>query len=410
MMNSILKAFQETIHNLRSNFFQTMLSVLGIIIGVGALVAMLSLIDGLEAFAQDKIASKTSMETVVITNNNYKKVDGIHVKRDSIVRLTNEDRTALLEAMPNEVAGQLTATGSKIFKHPKTDSLLGVRYIASSFPMQEAEELEISFGRMLNAKDENAAVINGQLAMRLLDEGQDTSAVIGTSILIDEQSIEIVGVAKQKNGKPTDNLAAIFPISVLNNIEDAPLPNLILNFGNVEEVQEGKAFIESWVKERFADAAASIAVNSQEFWLEEMRKGFLMFRVVMGLLVGIAVIVGGVGVMNVLLMSINDRTPEIGIRKAVGANRKTILSQFLAESVAISIIGSAFGILLGITVAIIIAPLLSFIQPDLDFSAVLSFRTILTVGVIAVLTGILFGTYPARKAAGMDPVIAIQRN
>ena len=121
----------------------------------------------------------------------------------------------------------------------------------------------------------------------------------------------------------------------------------------------------------------------------------------MGLIVGIAVIVGGVGVMNVLLMSVTERTAEIGIRKAVGANRRNIIAQFLSESVAISMIGSFFGLLLGVLMALAVAPILTYIidESGLVFRAVFSFNTLLVVGVIAVLVGIIFGTYPARRAA-----------
>jgi len=113
--------------------------------------------------------------------------------------------------------------------------------------------------------------------------------------------------------------------------------------------------------------------------------------------------------MNVLLMSIAERTPEIGVRKAVGASRGTIIRQFLSESVAISFVGSFLGILLGMGVALIAAPVLNLFIDDLNFRAVFTLNTVLVVGVVALLIGILFGTYPARKAASLDPVEAIRR-
>ncbi|MGK0334513.1 MAG: putative ABC transport system permease protein, partial [Paraglaciecola sp.] len=138
-------------------------------------------------------------------------------------------------------------------------------------------------------------------------------------------------------------------------------------------------------------------------------EGITVFRWVMGFLIGIAVVVGGVGVMNVLLMSIAERTPEIGVRKAVGANRRTIIKQFLSEAVAISTIGSFFGVLLGMSVALIAAPILNMVVDDLEFRAVFSLNTVIVVSVVAVLIGVVFGTYPAQKAASLDPVEAIRR-
>lgn len=412
MLTAVVKAFLEALHNLRANFFQTILSVLGIIIGVGALVAMLSLIDGLEAFAQEQISSKTSLESIIVTSNTHQKVDDIRIRRDTVARLNMDDYTDLMEALPFDVAGQLTAMGSKVLQHPATDSMMGVRYMASSLPALEDVGLVATHGRLLDATDTEkaVAVVNGQMAVRLTGNSEDTSAVIGSHFDFAGQRIEVVGVAKSdQGGEEREGLSAHIPLGVLSAAEIEATPNLIINFNNVEEVQEGKTFIEDWANERFTNIEEPVTVNSQSFWLEEMRKGFLIFRLIMGLVVGIAVVVGGVGVMNVLLMSINERTAEIGIRKAVGANRKSILSQFLAESVAVSVIGSVFGVVLGILVAMGVAPLLNYIQPELNFSAVLTLRTILTVAVIAILTGIIFGTYPARKAAGLDPVVAIQR-
>ncbi|PHI20502.1 macrolide ABC transporter permease [Lewinellaceae bacterium SD302] len=412
MLNSVIKAFGEALHNLRTNFFQTLLSVLGIIIGVGALVAMLSLIDGLEAFARDKLAGNTSMETVAISSNTHRSVDDVLVKRDSVASLDMETGRALLADLPYDAEAQLMTGGSKLLRHPKTDSAMGVVFIGTTLPFLDADDLNLRFGRMLTEDDETegrqVAVVNGAMSLRLQGYGaKDTSAVIGQTFTFDDRELQVVGVVERAE---VPGLMTVLPLGLVGTQKTAVQPNMMINFASVEDVQEGKKFIEGWLDERYPGLEEPFNVSSQEFWLEEMRKGFLLFRIVMGLIVGIAVVVGGVGVMNVLLMSITERTAEIGIRKAVGANRGTILSQFLAESVAISVIGSIFGIILGISIALLVAPIFSMIQPELAFNARLSFSTILTVGVIAVVTGIIFGTYPARKAAGMDPVAAIQRS
>jgi ABC-type lipoprotein release transport system permease subunit len=411
-MSPLIKAFGEALHNLRSNFFQTILSVLGIIIGVGALVAMLSLIDGLEAFARTKIAGTTSIETVVVSSKTHRSVDEVRVLRDSITKLDLAAKRAVVTHLPYEVEGQLFSGGSELVRHPRTDSAMGVQYMGVSLPIVDPEDMDLRYGRLLKLEDEEqqkqVVVINGILAGRLMDaENKDTSSLIGSSFTMLDKQLEIVGVANTE--KPV-GLFALLPIELLKDAGKAAAPQLLLNFASVEDVQAGKAMVEEWLADEYAGADDPFQVISQEFWLEEMRKGFLLFRVVMGLIVGIAVVVGGVGVMNVLLMSITERTAEIGIRKAVGANRRTILSQFLAESVAISLIGSFFGILLGIAVAMLIAPILTLLMPELTFAAELSLGTILTVGIIAVITGIVFGTYPAKKAAGLDPVVAIQRS
>jgi ABC-type antimicrobial peptide transport system permease subunit len=174
-------------------------------------------------------------------------------------------------------------------------------------------------------------------------------------------------------------------------------------------VLAAQEFADGWLERRFAGLPDATETRTQQHYLKGLAEGVLVFRLIMGFIIGIAVVVGGVGVMNVLLMSIAERTPEIGVRRAVGASRSTIIRQFLSESVAISFVGCFFGILLGMGVALIAAPVLNLFIDDLNFRAVFTLNTVLVVGVVALLIGILFGTYPARKAASLDPVEAIRR-
>lgn len=114
--------------------------------------------------------------------------------------------------------------------------------------------------------------------------------------------------------------------------------------------------------------------------------------------------------MNVLLISVTERTVEIGIQKAIGAKKSDIISQFMSESLCISFIGSSLGLLLGVVGTFTVAPLVTFFIPEVtDFSAHFTWGTLGVVGAVAVLTGVIFGTYPAMKAASLDPVEAIRR-
>jgi putative ABC transport system permease protein len=125
------------------------------------------------------------------------------------------------------------------------------------------------------------------------------------------------------------------------------------------------------------------------------------------MIVGISVLVGGIGVMNVLLISVTQRTAEIGVRKAVGANRKDIIYLFLAESITVSAFGSFLGLVLGILARWLLFRLLKHYQSS--FQAAYTLDTLLIISLIAVLIGIVFGTYPALRASRLDPVEAIRR-
>ena len=126
------------------------------------------------------------------------------------------------------------------------------------------------------------------------------------------------------------------------------------------------------------------------------------------LIVGISVLVGGIGVMNVLLISVNERTNEIGIRKAVGANKRDILLQFLSESITISAFGSLLGLILGVVGTMIIIPIVKAIT-EAPFQAAYTVNTLVIISLVALLVGIVFGTYPAIRAARLDPVEAMRR-
>jgi putative ABC transport system permease protein len=168
-----------------------------------------------------------------------------------------------------------------------------------------------------------------------------------------------------------------------------------------------KEEVSGWLKQQFKDPSAFV-ISSNDMRVEQATKGFGLFRLVMGLIVGISVLVGGIGVMNVLLISVTERTVEIGIRKAVGANKRDIVWQFLSESVTISTFGSLLGLAVGILSTAVIGPVIHVIT-GISFPVAYTLNTFLTVVILAIVTGIVFGTYPAIRAARLDPVEAIRR-
>jgi putative ABC transport system permease protein len=149
-------------------------------------------------------------------------------------------------------------------------------------------------------------------------------------------------------------------------------------------------------------------VITNEFRVEQAARGFKLFRIIMGLIVGISVLVEGIGVMNVLLISVTERTAEIGVRKAVGANRRDIILQFLSESITISLFGSLLGLIIGILGTMIIVPIVKSLT-GVPFQAAYTLNTLFVISILAVVIGIVFGTYPAMRAARLDPVEAIRR-
>jgi putative ABC transport system permease protein len=177
---------------------------------------------------------------------------------------------------------------------------------------------------------------------------------------------------------------------------------------NIEEVPELTRQIKTWLDQNFDEGSEAFQVITNKSRVEQTRKGMLLFKLIMGLITGISVVVGGTGVMNVLLISITERTAEIGIRKATGAKRRDILLQLLSESVTMAGLGSIASVILGMLVSLLAVPVIEHLI-DVSFEAVFTFSTFVVIATLAFAVGIIFGTYPALRASRLTPIAAIGR-
>jgi len=402
------------IKNVRSRFFHTFLSILGMVIGVAALVGTLSLIDGMEKFAKQQIASNTSLQTINIRPRQFKQVNGVRVRRDTQYVL---DYT-LFEKWVSK-SGSLTsrsmlgrsAPGNIQFLR-KEDTLrsaaylLGVARWGGLFPNEE-QEFE---GRTLDEKDvENQSricVINLRLAESLAGE-EDVTSLLGKSIFTAYGQLEIVGIGTKKDDRGRPFL--YFPFTLLSPEDlEQKLPFGSIEVADVTRVNEVKDSLIGWLDQQFPNGKDHFEVQTSAFWVAQAEKGFLLFRVIMGMIVGLSVLVGGIGIMNVMLITVRDRTSEIGICKAMGARKRDIFLQFLSESITISGLGSLLGLILGLLATLAAVPIIKSLV-DVPFEAAYTANTLIVIGLIAILVGIIFGTYPALTASRLNPVDAMRR-
>lgn len=403
MLKKIAGSFLLAFQNIRSHFFHTILSVLGIVIGVAGLVAILSLIDGMEKFAKEQISTTTSLNAIVVRTNTQKQINNVYVRKDSFAVISYSEFKEIRKALSKPATLYLRWSVADQVKFGDSLAPIGVQVNAMGSAI--APRANILSGHFFTEQElDNKAqvvIVNKKFVETV---ALDSSTILNKIIVYKNKTLRISGVY---TGGDERNPALVLPFTLLTaaEIRTNP-PELFIDVAATVEVNPAKEEIIAWLQRKFPNDDFSISTNKVR--VEQAEQGFRLFRVIMGMIVGISVLVGGIGVMNVLLISVTQRTVEIGVRKAVGANRRDIILQFLAESVTVSAFGSFLGLVLGVAGTMVAVPIVKAVT-KVPFQAAYTLDTLLIISIIAVLIGIIFGTYPAIRASRLDPVEAIRR-
>lgn len=395
---------------LRVNPLRTMLSTLGIIIGVASLVAILALGDGLEQFSREQIEFTTDLQTVIIDTRTTERLNSVMVRRTDLAVLTPQHAEALGAALADVATTMLTVRGAAPARLPGDTLRYAVLVAGALANVPDFLEFTMEEGRFFTSdevRDDDPVVV---LSTRLASEfsAAHEGPLLGSTVVIRERSYEVIGILESTGN--TETPIAYVPVTGATALlaQHPPrTPTLMIKARLVEDVQAVEARARDWLDEHVAPVDDNFRVATSTGRLAQAQQGILVFKLVMGAITGISILVGGIGVMNVLLASVTERTREIGIRKSTGANRRDILLQFLAESVAISGLGSGIGVIMGLTGAFAITAVIRQIT-EAPVYAAFTWGTVLVAGVAAVVVGIVFGTYPARRAAKLSPIDAIR--
>lgn len=401
------------IETLRSNPLRTVLSTLGIIIGTAALVAVLSLGDGMERMGRDEIARTTDVQTVLLLPIQSEEVEGITIPRTDYPVFTPDDADDAASTIPQAVAVHLSCTGGAIVEgaHGGRRSATVTATLAGA---GDFLSLDFAVGRFFTPIEANHDAPVVVLSYRLASElsaGGSAESMLGQSVRLQGHPRRVIGVLARR--KMERDRSAFVPLRAAR-VAMAPAlrpraPTLMLKAGSVEEVPALESGVEDWLARHYGRWEGRVKVETSQGRLEQVRRGMLVFKLFLGAITGISLVVGGIGIMNVLLASVAERTREIGVRKAIGARPNDILLQFLAESVAISGLGSALGVILGVSSAFGITAIVRA-RSEAPLYAAISPGTVLVSVLSAVLVGIAFGTYPALRAARLSPIDAIRND
>lgn len=397
---------------LRANPLRTILSTLGIVIGVAALVSVLSVGDGMERLARDQISTTTDLQRIAVQPRTFRLIDGTPFPVEQPISLAASDAAELGRALGDSATVNMISNGVALVTFAGDTTRRPTQVTGMIVPQAPLTDSSLAAGRAFTAAEGASGapvvVISARLANELA-RGKSVSAVLGDTIFFQGQPRQIVGVLSPTLDERTRR--AVMPAgAVAGAVVTGPFDRramLAVTAKSIEGVANARASIERWAAQHYGAAWKDrLSIATDEARIDQVTRGLLLFKVFMGALMSISLIVGGIGIMNVLLSSVVERTREIGIRKAAGAAQRHILWQFLTESVAITGVGSVIGLVLGVSAAFAITALMRHLA-HAPVQAWLSVSTVLVAIGASVVVGLAFGLYPALRAARLSPIDAI---
>lgn len=413
MVNPILAiSVSVGFETLRANPLRTILSTLGIVIGVGALVSVLSVGDGMERLARDQIGRTTDLQRISVTPRLFRIVDGAPFPVSDPLKFGLAEAAAIRRVVGDSTSVNMVVNGSALVTTPRDTTPYATQVTGLLMRDGRLNDSLLLAGRVFTDAEAAAGAPVVVISYRLASDaarGRQPAAVVGDTLLFQGQPRQVVGVLKAELNDRARRAA--MPVgAVTGAIAAGPADRpaqLVLTAKSIEAVTTTRGVVERWAAQQFGPSWKDrVSVVTDESRVEQTRKALLLFKLFMGALMSISLIVGGIGIMNVLLSSVIERTREIGIRKATGAAQRHILWQFLCESVAITGVGSMIGLVLGVGAAFGITAIMRHVA-NAPIQAWLSVSTVLVAIGASVLVGVLFGLYPALRAARLSPIDAI---
>jgi putative ABC transport system permease protein len=412
MLAVIWSAAAVGVGALRENPLRTLLSTLGVIIGVASLVAVLSLGDALQAFARAEIDRQTDVQSIAVEPRTWHVVDGEWQPIRNVLRLTAEDFDELVASLPEANGAWMSRNGSARVVARRTSRERNASIQAVSAGIEVTGRPRLAAGRLFTDREDRAnapvVILSWKLAEELAN-GRPAFAMVGEEVRVGGLPREVIGIFEGAPGErgysariPLSGAAAIIPQSLNSSA------SITLRAQSLEAVGDLKSSIQDWMARRYRGWEERIELVIAEERLADVNRGFFILKLFLGTLAGISMLVGGIGIMNIMLASVTERTREIGIRKAIGANRRDIRLQFLTEAVAISFVGSGVGAVVGLIIAAIAVAVMRRLADADGLGVSFTPATLLLSAGIAVAVGLIFGTYPARRASRLSPIDAIR--
>jgi len=412
MMSRTLKTLSVGFRTLRTNPMRTVLSTLGVVIGVGSLVAILSVSDGLEQFSREQIERTTDLHSIVVFPKTVEILEGITVRKSDVQHLSVADAETLSAKLGERAAVSLTLVGSDRIALRADTTRVPTLVVGTLSNAPEVFSLALEAGRFLDDADvrtgRRVAVLSQKAAERLT-RGLQLHTLLGQDVIIKGMEFCVVGVVSGGAGEGTASTYIPMTEQTFATLSrrEGKAAQATIRVRMVEDVEHVRTEVESWLSQKAGPVDRHFVVSSSRQRVAQVEQAMMVFKLAMGSIAGISLLVGGIGIMNILLASVSERTREIGIRRAAGARARDILLQFLAESLAIAGLGSILGVVLGLIGSTVVTAVIRTLT-EAPLESGFTWSSILVAVGAACLVGFTFGIYPARKASRLSPTDAIR--
>jgi len=408
-MNNVLQSMKIAFRALRVNKLRSALTMLGIIIGVGAVIAMVAVGSGATDRIQKQIASIGS--NIIQIQPGYQNAGGVKGGNGNAQTLTEEDARAILEECTAVIHVAPTQKGNAQVVNGNNNWYTQIQGTTPEF--LAIRDMKVTAGEAFTDQDVQGSakvVLLGKTVADNLFGGEDP---VNQMIRIKKVPFTVKGVLEPKGqnaqGQDQDDVI-VMPITSAKKKVVGGRQNNLQTVGNIMvQAREGQTAlaviqIQDLLRQRHRiqpNASDDFDVRNMEEILKAAESSAQVMSILLASIASVSLVVGGIGIMNIMLVSVTERTKEIGLRQAVGAKTHDILSQFLVEAVTLSVLGGIIGIMMGVTASLLITYLA-------EWSTKVSLSAVALAFLFSALVGVFFGYYPARKAAYLDPIEALR--